>query len=161
MLLTDRELAPDLRPRSRFAVEALLDFSNRRVKEAMRPAKDVFVIDANELGSLSLMFRRIQGNPYSRVPVSSDGTLEKTQGVLLVKDLLFTFATSGLINLTDILRPCPVVQDMEKLGKVLELFRGGAGHMALVKDAAGKTLGIITLEDVIEEIVGEIKDEFK
>ena len=157
-LLADRELTQDLRPRSRFIVESLLEFSSRRVKEAMRPAAEVFVLDRRDI-SLKTVIERIAARPYSRIPVSSDGTLARTIGILYAKDLLFTFATSGLVNLDDLLRECPVVEESERLTSVMERFRRGAIHLALVKDKAGNAKGIISLEDILEEMVGEIKDE--
>lgn len=161
-LIADRELSPQqLKPRSRFALEAILDFSSRRVKEAMQPASSAFVLNLSQMRTINDLRTYLQQHPYSRIPVSSDGRLENIMGILHVKDLLFTFATSGLVNLQDILRSCPVVADTDKLSVALELFKGGMTHIALVKDKAGHIRGLITLEDILEEIVGEIRDEFK
>lgn len=157
-LLEDRELTQDLRPRSRFIVESLLDFSSRRVKEAMRPSSQVFFLDVRS-ASRSAVLEQLCRHPYSRIPVSSDGTLNGVTGILYVKDLLFTFATSGLLSLEDLLRPCPAIEENERLSTVLERFRREAIHLALVRDKAGHAKGIISLEDILEEMVGEIRDE--
>ncbi|MBI4063081.1 MAG: DUF21 domain-containing protein [Elusimicrobia bacterium] len=159
-LLADPELSSDLRPRSRFILESLLEFSSHKVRQAMRLSGDVFVLDMRQTQS-KVILEQVSRQAYSRVPVSSDGTLANIIGILHARDLLFAYATSGLIRLQDILRACPVVHEDENLASVMERFRQGGVHIALVKDKAGAVKGIISLEDVLEEIVGEIKDEFK
>ncbi|MBI4669882.1 MAG: DUF21 domain-containing protein [Elusimicrobia bacterium] len=160
LLLKDRELTRDLRPRSRLILELMLEFSSARVKEAMRPAAEVFVLDTNS-GSLEEMLARIVDKAYSRIPAAPGAALDKTTGILYAKDLLFTFATGGLVNLHDIIRECPVVEENQRLGETLDRFRRDAIHIALVKDKTGKVKGIISLEDIVEKIVGEIRDEYR
>ncbi|MBI2071347.1 MAG: DUF21 domain-containing protein [Elusimicrobia bacterium] len=160
MLLADPELNQDLRPRSRLILETMANFSSRRVKEAMRPAKDVFALDARQ-SDMKKIVALTAAAGYSRIPVSRDGTLDQTMGILYAKDILFTFATSGLLNLQDTLRDCPAVDENDRLGQVLRRFQREAIHIALVKDKSGKVKGIISLEDILENIVGDIRDEYK
>lgn len=158
-LLADPELTQDLRPRSRLVLEAMLDFTHRRVREAMRPSSQVFFVSLKEK-DLQGMLRRILDSGYSRIPVSSDDTLDHVVGILYIKDLLFTVATSGLVNLQDILRTCPFVEEGQALGPIMVRFREGGIHIALVKNRQGRVTGIISLENILEEFVGEIQDEF-
>ncbi|MBI4369311.1 MAG: DUF21 domain-containing protein [Elusimicrobia bacterium] len=159
-LLQDRDMTSDLRPRSRLALESIFDFSSRRVRQAMRPAKDVFVLDVRR-GDLGVVLKAVANKPYSRIPVSRDGSLQEVMGILYVKDLLFAFATSGLLHLQDLLRECPVIEETERLGRAMERFRQGGIHLALVRDRSGEIKGLISLEDILEEIVGDIQDEYQ
>lgn len=158
-LLSDAELSQDIRPRSRMILEAMLEFSSRHVKQVMHPISEVFFINLQE-GSVKDFIPKILDSGYSRIPVSRNATLEGVLGMLVVKDLLFTHATSGLVSLQDILRDIPIVEESQMLGSLLPRLREGGVHIALVKNKQGRITGLLSLEDVLEELVGDIKDEF-
>ncbi|MFM8274094.1 MAG: CBS domain-containing protein, partial [Gemmata sp.] len=95
---------------------------------------------------------------HTRMPVY-DGTVDKIVGIVNTKDLFFLFSTSGAVLLEDALYPATFLDPGESVSNAFRLFRNSHRPMAVVRDAGGKVLGLITLEDVLEEIVGDIEDE--
>jgi CBS domain containing-hemolysin-like protein len=95
---------------------------------------------------------------HTRLPVY-DGNLDKVVGIVNTKDLFFLFSTSGAVLLEDALYPATFLDPDEPLANAFRLFRKSHRPMAVVRDADGVVLGLITLEDVLEEIVGDIEDE--
>ncbi len=106
-------------------------------------------------------FELIRRSQHSRFPYSPDGDLDHAKGVVLVKDILFSMGPAGVagIDLEALQAPLLVIPAAARLEKVLRTFQDERRHMAIVVDEYGGTQGIITLEDVLEEIVGEIEDE--
>jgi CBS domain containing-hemolysin-like protein len=96
---------------------------------------------------------------YSRMPVYR-GTLDDIVGIVYTKDLLTLVHLKHLIILEDILRPAITVSEDELLSRLLRRFQSEQVHMAIVIDEFGGTAGLVTLEDILEEIVGEIRDEY-
>jgi CBS domain containing-hemolysin-like protein len=88
-----------------------------------------------------------------------DGTPDKIVGIVNTKDLFFLFSTSGVVLLEDALYPATFLDPDEPVANAFRLFRKSHRPMAVVRDGEGKVLGLITLEDVLEEIVGDIEDE--
>ena len=99
--------------------------------------------------------------PYTRYPVYR-GTLDEILGVLHVRDLFHTLRERGMaeVRIEDIVRPAHIVPETKDLAALLTEFRRANQHMAVVVDEYGEMEGIVTLEDLLEEIVGEIEDEF-
>src|SRR4029450_6166195 len=100
-------------------------------------------------------------SPYTRYPVSRD-TLDKIVGILHVRDLFSAIANGGLrmIKVEELVRPAPMIPETKDRAAMLKEFRRTNQHMAIVVDEYGEMEGIVTLEDLLEEIVGEIEDEF-
>jgi putative hemolysin len=100
-------------------------------------------------------------SPYTRYPVYRD-SLDDILGVLHVRDLVSALNDRGIadVELTELLRPAYVVPETKDLAALLSEFRRTNQHMAIVVDEYGSTMGIVTLEDLLEEIVGDIEDEF-
>jgi len=96
---------------------------------------------------------------YTRLPVF-DGDLDHIVGMLYAKDFLAVLKERDLIILADVIRPAFFVPESKKVSELLREFRKGRIHMALVVDEYGGTSGIVTLEDLVEEIIGEIRDEY-
>ena len=143
-------------------MEETIDFSSTPVKEVMVPKTQVISIKETE--SLAEFFPRILESAHSRFPVF-DESQEKIKGILLAKDLL-KFGPGLLeqddnlsFNLSQILRPINFIPESKKINILLEEFKMNRSHMAAVVDEFGEISGIVTIEDVLEEIVGEIKDE--
>jgi CBS domain containing-hemolysin-like protein len=101
----------------------------------------------------------IQSSGHSRFPYTPNGELDSVKGVLLVKDLLFLLREQGSVDLETLATPALVVPSAAPLERVLRTFQEERRHLAIVVDEYGGAQGIITLEDVLEEIVGEIEDE--
>jgi CBS domain containing-hemolysin-like protein len=95
---------------------------------------------------------------HTRLPVY-DGTLDNIVGIVNTKDLFYLFSVRGVVVLEDAIYPALFLKPEQPVGDALRLFKRSHRHMALVRDDTGKILGLITLEDVLEEIVGEIEDE--
>src|SRR4029079_14741699 len=96
---------------------------------------------------------------HSRFPYTRSGELDDVKGVVLVKDLLFRLREQGSVDLEAIATPALVIPSAAPLERLLRTFQDERRHLAIVVDEYGGTQGIVTLEDVLEEIVGEIEDE--
>ncbi len=137
-------------------LKGIVKFGNIDSKEIMRPRIDVVALDI-KTPFLDLIPVIIESG-YSRIPVYS-GTFDKVQGILYVKDLLPHFHKPNSFNWQSLIRPPYFVPESKKINDLLEEFQTKKIHMAVVIDEYGGTSGIITLEDILEEIVGEIPDE--
>jgi magnesium and cobalt transporter len=143
-------------------MEETIDFSSTPVKDVMVPKTQVISIKETE--GLDEFLPRILESAHSRFPVF-DEPQEKIKGILLAKDLL-KFGPGLLgqeenlnFDLAQILRPINFIPESKKINILLEEFKTNRSHMAAVVDEFGEISGIVTIEDVLEEIVGEIKDE--
>jgi CBS domain containing-hemolysin-like protein len=141
---------------ARSVVTGLLDFGKRPVSSIMAPLEEVFSVYAG-LPRKELL-RRVAASGYSRVPVHT-GTLDRALGVLYAKDLLAASRESDLIVVADLIRPIHRVSGDAPLSEILRLFREGHLHMALVTDRAGRVRGLVTLQDLLEAIVGPVAEE--
>ena len=138
-------------------LEGIVKFGNTNVKQIMKPRMDVVCID------ISWDYRKILDiildSGYSRIPVYEDN-FDNVKGVLYIKDLLPHIDQSEGFNWNVLIRDSFFVPENKKIDDLLKEFQEKKIHLAVVVDEFGGTSGIITLEDVIEEIVGEISDEF-
>jgi CBS domain containing-hemolysin-like protein len=100
----------------------------------------------------------VRQGAHTRMPVY-DGSPDNVVGIVNTKDLFYLFSLRGLVMLEDALYPATFLDPEESVANALRLLRKSRRPMALVRDESGKILGLITLEDVIEEIVGDIEDE--
>jgi CBS domain containing-hemolysin-like protein len=130
--------------------------SRTRVRDVMVPRNRIFSVDRRTPLPQLLELTRDQG--YTRVPVHS-GNLDLATGVLHTKDLFHLEAEQQLFVLEDLLRPITLIPPDLPLLEALRRFRRQRGHLALVRNPGGPVEGLVTLEDVLEEIVGEIEDE--
>lgn len=138
-------------------LENLIDFSQTRVEEIMVPRTQMFALDI-KMGRDKIM-REILDQRYSRVPIY-DGNLDNIIGIVYSKDLIASIKNKELIILQDLLRPVYYTPEMAKVSDVMREFKTGRHHMAIVVDQYGGTAGLVTIEDIMEEIVGEIYDEY-
>ena len=134
----------------------VFEIGDTQVREIMIPRTDVTAIDIND--PLPEVLATIAKNNYSRVPVYRDN-FDNILGILYVKDLLQHLHRPGDISLQACLRPAHFVPDTARLDHVLRQLQLMHLHMAIVVDEFGGVEGIVTLEDLLEEIVGEIRDE--
>ena len=139
-------------------LKGIVNFGNIPVKSIMRARVDVISIDVKT--PLDELITLIDDNNFSRMPVYEDN-LDQVIGVLHIKDLLpYLREDIQSVNLRDLLREAHFVPENKKIDTLLEEFKSRRLHLAVVVDEFGGTAGIVTLEDVIEEIFGEINDEF-
>jgi CBS domain containing-hemolysin-like protein len=134
----------------------VFEFTDRTAAEVMVPRQQVVALD-REL-SKEEMLRIVTEEGYTRLPVY-EGTLDKIIGIVHAKDLLSMLIYEELIVLSDLIRGPFYVRDTDKISEVLRQLRRRKMHMAIVRDDNHKVVGIITMEDILEEIVGEIADE--
>ena len=139
-------------------IEGALRVSTDQVRDVMIPRPQVVFVDKNEKPADFLP--RVVKSSHSRFPVINSET-EKIEGILLAKDLLPFLSSKDLdeFELSQLIRPAILIPESKKLNILLDELRAGRNHMAIVLDEYGDVTGIVTIEDVLEEIVGEIEDE--
>jgi len=138
-------------------LKGIVKFGNKSVAEIMRSRVDAVSVDIDT--SYSKIMNLITETGFSRIPVFSD-TFDNIKGILYIKDLLPHVHKGASFRWQSIIRPPFYVPETKKIDDLLEEFQKNKVHMAIVVDEYGGTSGIVTLEDVLEEIVGEITDEF-
>ncbi len=137
----------------------VFDFADKEAADVMVPRPEVVAL------SIALppeeCLSAVMDSPYTRYPVYR-GSLDEIVGVLHVRDLFSALMDRGIaqVNIEELLRPAFVVPETKDLASLLAEFRSKNQHMAIVLDEYGAMEGIVTLEDLLEEIVGEIEDEF-
>jgi len=138
-------------------IEGALAVSEMQVRDAMVPRSHMVVIPLET--ALEEFLPLILESGHSRFPVIGEDR-DEVEGILLAKDLLRHYAeNSGPLDLTALVRPAVVIPESKRLNMLLRDFRASRNHMAIVVDEYGGVSGLITIEDVLEEIVGEIDDE--
>ncbi len=145
-------------PDEKELLEGILSFGDKTVSDIMRPRVDVVDIDQED--TFDEVVRKVIDTGYSRMPVYED-TPDNIKGILYAKDLLPYIGTrDNTFKWQTLMRPAYFVPETRMLDDLLEDFRQKKMHMAIIVDEYGCTQGIATLEDVLEEIVGDINDEY-
>ena len=136
-----------------------LDLRHRVVREVMRPRHEIIAFDTD--ASFAECLALAEKTRYSRFPLCEGGDLDKTRGVVHIKDLYaLRDRAQTAADLLPVARPLIYVPETARLEKLLQLFLERKLHFAIVVDEYGGTIGIATLENVLEELVGQIQDEF-
>jgi magnesium and cobalt transporter len=138
-------------------VEGALTVSEMQVRDIMIPRAQMDVIDINE--PVDRFMPQVIGAAHSRFPVIGQNR-DDVIGVLLAKDLLRHYAGEEQFNVREMLRPAIFVPESKRLNVLLREFRASRNHMAIVVDEYGGIAGLVTIEDVLEQIVGDIEDEY-
>ena len=154
--LADAEQRSLIEPESRAMLEGVLRMADMTAGDVMvaAPRMDLLAIDA----PYDELLAAVIGTGHSRFPVY-EGQRENIIGTLMAKDLL-KLQRAPELNLRTLLRPAVFVPESKNLNELLREFRSNRNHLAIVIDEFGNTAGLLTIEDVLEEIVGEIEDEF-
>ncbi|NJY61205.1 gliding motility-associated protein GldE [Salinimicrobium sp. CDJ15-81-2] len=137
-------------------LKGIVSFGNTDTKQVMKPRMDIFALNENQ--PYSEIIAEIIENGYSRIPVYKEN-IDNVTGILYVKDLL-PFLEEEDYEWTSLIREPYFVPENKKLDDLLNDFKNKKNHLAIVVDEYGGTSGLISLEDIIEEIVGDISDEF-
>ena len=157
ILLEDALSAKLIDKEAQFIAERAIRLGDTAVKEIMVPRVEMVIIAPNE--DSTMMINRIIESGHSRYPVIGPEKNE-VQGILLAKDLLPIITTNSKdIDLSKIIREIKVVPESKKADSLLEEFKKDRSHMAIVLDEYGTISGLVTIEDILEELVGEIEDE--
>jgi magnesium and cobalt transporter len=138
-------------------IEGVLQVSELHARDIMVPRSQMDVIDINESPDRFVPF--VIQTAHSRFPVTS-GNKDDIIGVLLAKDLLRYYAGEEEFNVRDMLRPVVFIPESKPLNVLLKEFRKNRNHIAIVVDEYGGVAGLVTIEDVLEQIVGDIEDEY-
>jgi len=137
-------------------IEGVLQVSETQVRDVMIPRSQMDVIDVDESPEAFIPF--VIEKAHSRFPVFEDNR-DNVIGILLAKDLLRFYAEEEF-NVREMLRPAVFVPESKRLNVLLKEFRANRNHIAIVVDEYGGVSGLVTIEDVIEQIVGDIEDEY-
>ncbi len=138
-------------------LQGIIRFGDETAKEVMTSRQDI--VDLDIRSSYADVLKCIVENNYSRIPVYQDNT-DNIRGVLYIKDLLPHLGKPSSFRWQSLIRPPYFVPETKKIDDLLREFQDNKVHIAIVVDEFGGTCGIVTLEDILEEIVGEINDEF-
>lgn len=150
--------SPETDPQEGHSIlKGIVGFSTTETCEIMKPRVDIVAIPISS--SFEAVMDIVKEAEYSRMPVF-DGDLDNIKGILYVKDLLPYLIKKEEFDWKQLLRPAIFVPETRKIEVLLKEFKKKRLHIAIVVDDYGSTSGIVTLEDIIEEVVGEIHDEF-
>jgi CBS domain containing-hemolysin-like protein len=138
-------------------IEKIFEFNDKQADEIMVPRNLMIALNIDD--SREEIFQIVTEEGFSRLPVYKD-TIDNIIGVIYTKDLISASEHRELIALQDIIRPAFFVSSTKQIGNLLKEMQRGKVHMAIVVDEYGGVEGLITIEDIIEEIVGEIQDEY-
>jgi len=138
-------------------LQSIVDFGDTLVREVMTPRPDIVAIrEAATVGDVRALFREQE---YSRFPVYKD-SLDNIAGFVFVKDLVTLSTNDDSGPITGLLRPAVFVPETKRVPELLKQFQRHQTQCAIVVDEYGGTAGLVTIEDLLEEIVGEIRDEY-
>ena len=151
--LTDKE---DIKEEQRM-LEGIVRFGDETAKEIMTSRQDVIDLDFKAM--FQEVMQCVVENNYSRIPVYQDNS-DNVRGILYIKDLLPHLSKGNNFRWQSLIRPPYFVPETKKIDDLLREFQENKVHIAIVVDEYGGTSGIVTLEDILEEIVGEINDEY-
>src|SRR3954471_12817483 len=138
-------------------IEGVLQVSELQARDIMVPRSQMDAIDVNESPDKFVPF--VMQTAHSRFPVTS-GNKDDVMGILLAKDLLRYYAGEEEFDVREMLRPAVFIPESKPLNVLLKEFRKNRNHIAIVVDEYGGVAGLVTIEDVLEQIVGDIEDEY-
>jgi putative hemolysin len=144
-------------PSEQKLIHSVFEFADSVARNVMTPRTEMAAVEINDTPETILNVTTTE--QYSRLPVF-EKNLDNIKGVIHTRDLLNVFQNKELIIVKDIMRPALFVPDSKKISEVLKDMQKKKTHMAIVLDEFGGTAGLLTLEDILEEIVGEIQDEY-
>ena len=156
LLIEGTEEAGILASEQAEVVRNVFRMHDTEVRECMVPREKMAVLDLNSPPDKIL--DAVRQGAHTRMPVY-DGELDKVVGIVNTKDLFYLFSLKGVVILEDALYPALFLKPDESVANALRLFQKAKRHMALVRDDDGKIHGVVTLEDILEQIIGDIEDE--
>ena len=157
-VITEAEQRELIDPQTREMIEGVIGVNEMRVRDIMIPRAQMTTIDIEQ--NVEEFLPVMLESAHSRFPVISEDK-DHIEGILLAKDLLsYAFNPEREFQLRDILRPAVIVPESKRVDVLLKEFRQQRYHMAIVVDEYGGVSGLVTIEDILEIIVGEIEDEY-
>ncbi|MFA3792494.1 CNNM family magnesium/cobalt transport protein CorC [Aliiglaciecola sp. SL4] len=156
-IISDAEQREVIDPQTREMIEGVMGVNEMRVRDIMIPRAQMMTINVDE--SVEEFLPVMLESAHSRFPVINEDK-DHIEGILLAKDLLaYAFIPGKEFHLKDVLRPAVIVPESKRVDVLLKEFRQERYHMAIVVDEYGGVSGLVTIEDILELIVGEIEDE--
>ncbi|MFT5311975.1 MAG: magnesium and cobalt transporter [Paraglaciecola sp.] len=156
-MINDAQQREVIDPETREMIEGVMGVSEMRVRDIMIPRAQIVTIGVNE--TVEQFLPIMLESAHSRFPVINEDK-DHIEGILLAKDLLeYAFIPGKVFTLKNILRPAVIVPESKRVDALLREFRQKRYHMAIVVDEYGGVSGLVTIEDILELIVGEIEDE--
>ncbi|MCX5781796.1 MAG: hemolysin family protein [Elusimicrobia bacterium] len=155
-LLSSKDILP-LPDSARHMIKNILDFGKTRISQVMVPKSEIQAVDLNQ--DKDKIIEQIIDKEYSRIPVYR-GNIDNIAGIIYSRDLALAWRNGSLFLIEDLIRPATFVPETAYIDRVLKDFKTSHNHMALVVDEFGSTVGLVTIEDIVEEVVGEIWDEY-
>ncbi|MCC6729870.1 MAG: HlyC/CorC family transporter [Chthonomonadales bacterium] len=147
-----------IEPQEKEMIHSIFDFADTTVRKVMTPRLDITAVEADV--SVEELIRSVSESGHSRLPVYDDN-LDNIVGVVHVKDVLERLAERGLQqSVREVMRPPYFIPDGKRIDDLLGEFRRNKRQLAIVRDEYGTVTGVVSLEDLLEEIVGEIQDEY-
>jgi len=156
-LIEESSKLSEMDDEGRDLIENVFEFSNTTVKKIMTKRNDISALDIDD--ELNVIITKIINDGYSRYPVYKD-SLDNIIGIVNVKDLFNSYINTPELPILEILRNAVYIIEDELIDNLLKIMKTQKVHLVIVRDEFGGTSGIITMEDILEEIVGEIHDEF-
>lgn len=156
LIISESQEGGAIEETERELIQNVFMFDDSRVREILTHRKDISALDINL--PLEQLIDQVIKDGYSRYPVSS-GSLDELKGVVYTKDVVKGMHEKTLHNINDIMKPVFYVPDSMKIKDLLRTFQGQRLQMAVVTNEFGDTEGIVTMEDILEELVGDIQDE--
>lgn len=148
----------DLEEEERKMIHGIVELADTEVKEIMLPRPDMICVEENS--TLDQIREIVKKGGHSRIPIYKEN-IDNITGIVHVKDLFLKEAQAKKItNLSQLARKAYFIPETKKIDELLKEFKRDKNHMAIVVDEFGGTAGLVTLEDILEEIVGEIQDEY-
>ena len=157
MILTESEEGGAIRPSENELIQNVFEFDDRVVKQILIPRTKVSAIDVHS--TKQEIIQRVIEEGYSRMPVYEE-SLDNIVGIIFTKDLIKVLHENNFKSINDILRPAYFVPLNKRINELLKEFQTQHIQMAIATNEFGGTAGIVTMEDIIEELVGEIQDEY-
>ncbi|OUJ75399.1 hemolysin family protein [Hymenobacter crusticola] len=157
LLLDQSKQSGEIQESEHELIENVFEFNDRMVKQIMVPRTKIAAIDVKS--PQDTVLETVYSEGYSRIPVYEE-SIDNIVGILYVKDLLQLIRRNESVELSKIMRPAYFVPETKKINRLLRQFQRKHMHIAIVSDEFGGVSGIVTIEDIIEELVGEIQDEY-
>jgi CBS domain containing-hemolysin-like protein len=156
-LVEREEASGGVEERERRMIRGVIALEDKTAREIMVPRLDMVVADVDD--GLDAVAGLIYQRGFSRIPVFKEN-VDDIVGIVTAKDILRAMSSKGSQRLQDLLRPACFIPESKRLDELLSEMRASRNHIAIVIDEYGGTAGLVTIEDLLEEIVGDIKDEY-
>jgi CBS domain containing-hemolysin-like protein len=155
-LLSNAEVSP-LSPASRKIIKRIIEFRKTKVTQVMVPRSEILAVDINQ--PQDKVIEDIIATQFTRVPIYKE-SMNNIIGIIHIKDLAMTWRSGGVLRVEDIIKPVYYVPETAHIKQLFINFQKNHQHIAIIVDEFGSTIGLVTIEDILEEIIGEVWDEY-